>query len=599
MHLVNRLIIAGLAWAITILPAVRMTPAAQLDMGRYIPISEIKSGMVGYCLTVLEGSKIERFELKVLSIVKNASPGRDMILVHVTDPAFKDLGSVHGCSGSPVYIENRLAGAMAAGWDGSIKALSLVRPIEDMLSISEKTGSSRDKPALPISPSMLAEPIQLEKLTQSILSTLASQYPLNSELTLTTSLPEQTCQLIRSPFETLGLKLLSGQTSGQSQDEQIPTSFQPGSVLAVPLCSGDISFAVTGTATEVVDDKVYGFGHDFLGIGEVELPIACGFVHTVVVTNNTSFKFSSPGPILGTLRFDRTAGVIGFVGQQPKMIDLDINVRRFDDPQPRRYQCQLAFERRYTPLVLQAVVAGAALMQGPLPPEHHIRYNGTVVLSDSREINFENISADRSISDLVSELFALSAILLNNPFEPMDIRSINVEVELYPRSIQAGIWSVNLSDTTVEPGCTLTATVALRGWRGEMTRHKIELAIPADIPPGDYPLTVCGPEGYADFLRMTAPQQWTAVDADSLLNILDRVLNLPGDRLYLVMPLPPSGLAIRNLELPDLPPSRINLLADPKRILPYNPYRHWLGQSAGVGLVTQGGINVKLTVEKP
>lgn len=571
---------------------------ANWDASRYIQLSEVKTGMDAYCLTVLEGDKIEKFPLKILSIVKQARAAQDMILVVGTDERFKHLGSIHGCSGSPVYIDGRLAGALAAGWDGSIDPLYLVTPIESMLPIGQedkKFTSNYNKTSYV----ELSAPLDKQAICQKALQSL-KQTPLTSiQLPLATNLSTTACQRLNESMTAAGFVLMQADNTPlmNSQAEQ-KSAFVPGGVLSIPLCSGDLRMAATGTVTEVVGDKVYGFGHAFTGVSGVELPMASGTVYTVVATRLASMKLAGASEVAGTLRFDQETGVMGISGIIPRQIDLTMNVKRFDAAQDRAFQCKIVRDRNLTPMILRAAIAGAALYQGDLPLEHSIRYRCAFELETGQRMDFGGLSSGQHIMSMVSDVFSLSAALLNNPFASMYAKTITLDIEIAPDNLLASLWEAKIAQTVVKPGDIVKINVALKGFRSEPKLFAIDLQIPVTCPDGKYPLQVCGADAYQAFLLKTAPQRFTVVDTESLLAGLNQVLNIQSDRLYVCLPTVQSGLAVRNTELPNLPTSKMMLLVDPKRIEPTTPYQNFVETSVPTGLIVSGSTTIEITVDK-
>jgi hypothetical protein len=369
-------------------------------------------------------------------------------------------------------------------------------------------------------------------------------------------------------------------------------------VLALPLCSGDIRMAVVGTSTEVVGDKVYGFGHAFTGTGSVELPMSAGTVHTVIATRSTSFKLASAGEIVGTLRFDRAAGVVGLIGQKPGLIDLEITIKRFDDPQQRVFQCQVAKDSQLTPMILRSAVIGAALYQGDLPPEHNIRYQCSFQFANGQNLQFGNFSSGESIQAPAMNVFALAAALMNNPFQSIPPRKISLEIDIRPENRVVSLLETRLSDTTVAPGNSVKVHIKIKAFRSSAKELVVDFPIPADCPQGRYSLQISGVDGYQNFLMKTAPQRFMVTDAKSLLDGLGMVLNIPSDRIYVCMSTSQSGISIRNAELADLPQTKTALLTDSKRIQPTAPYQNFIETSIPTEFVLSSSAVMDLIVEK-
>lgn len=570
---------------------------AEWDSSRYISVDEIQPGMEAWCLTVLEGTKVQKFPLKVLSIVRNAEPGRNFILVMGTDEVFKHYGSIQGCSGSPVYIEGRLAGALASGWSQAVDPLYLVRPIKDMLEV-EASAETTKPAAFTAEVSDLLDPESADRrYLEYLKKNLSSRRMI---LPLAVSVPEAALDSVRPMLQALGMQPVAGSGQGfASGDSPNPEQMHiiPGGVLAVPLCFGDISLAGVGTATEVVGDKVFGFGHSMLGYGAIDLPMSAGTVHTTVANRSISFKFASTGPVLGSLTIDRATGVLGQIGKEPPLIPMTIHVERQDVPEVRDFHCQLAINELLTPLIARVALQGASEVFGGFPPEHSVEYEVNMQLDGHDPIHFSNVSTDSELAEASSETAAVMSLLMNNPYQAVAVKQIDVSFRMEPRSRQAEIWSVDLSDTTLKPGQWVTANVILQSYRSEKTVQAVRLQIPADLKPGQYVLQILSFSEYLGFQRKAAPYRFAAEDLPSMLGAVRRILHTRRNQLVAILLLPPGGIAIRNQELPDLPASRAILFQDDRRYVPAVVMQHWIQTETPMDMVPSGNITVQLTVE--
>lgn len=574
---------------------------AALSQGtsKYISIDEITPDMEAYCLTVFSGTEVEKFGLKVLSVVRNQQPGQDMILVLGTDERFLNSSVIHGCSGSPVYIDGRLAGALAAGWDKSLDPIYLVRPIQDMHEVGQAESMSFSQNAALIDYYDDSQPLDLSAFYNQYLAHLKNRTGSSQMyLPLSTSLPANVVEPFNGAFEGFGLMPIASGALLPSRSYSEAGKFEPGGLLALVLCGGDISLCATGTVTEVIGNQLYGFGHQFRGRGSVNYPIAAGMVHTVVTSRDRSFKFSSPGPVLGTLEIDQSSAVRGTIGQIPKTLDLTIEIDRYDDPQHRRYDCYLAVDPDLTPLILQVVLNGAVQMRGSFPMEHTVHYSGRIVVDGDDRINFDNISSQRALSEPSMEVSSAVAMLLNNPFKEAQIDSVSIEVELKPVNMTASIWAVEVNRTTVHPGQTVTALVTLKTYREEEESVKIDLKIPETLEPGKYQIQVLGPTEYQSFAAGMAPHKFRATDLASLKTGLNRVLQYRRDKLYAVMPTPSTGLIIRQHEMGQLPPTKMLLMQDSKRLIPLEPFKAWTENNITLDRIVRGRAEITLTVER-
>ena len=577
----------------------QFTEASEIiDKTRYITVDEIQADMEAYCLTVYEGTTVERFPLKVISVIKNHQPGRDMILVIGTDERFERTGAVRGCSGSPVYIDGRLAGALAMSFNYATDPLYLATPIEYMLKIGT-AGEDERSELTSIRPD-LSEPLDLDQFDQwfTNVSTRSVQSSDESLLPLLTSFPPSVCNELAPQFQSLGFRPIAGGIMEGSPGSHPEGEFEPGGVFTIPFCSGDISLSGAGTVTEVIGDKVYALGHHYLGYGSVELPMATGTVHTVISTRTNSFKLASPGQTAGAIRFDEAMGVCGYIGQIPKTIPLNITVNRFNDPQKRTYNCRLANNRIMTPSILRSALVGAGQMYGALPPEHTVRYSGSITPQGCEPIKFENISSGQDLMELITQAVSPVALLMNNPFKPTDIASLDFQIDISGESNRSDIWSVEISDSKVKPGESINIEIVLKSYLSRTKQYRIGFTIPKDVPAGQYELYIAGSNEYESFLRKTSPVKFLALDLLTLLDSIKQIVKIKNNRLYIVMLTPSGGVTILREQLPFLPKTKVMLLNDSKRVLPTLPYNHWKEEQIETDWVVSGERIFKITVEK-
>ena len=580
--------------------------AAQLDREKYIGTDEIVPGMEAYCLTCYKGTQIEKFPLEVLSVVRDVSLGRDAILVQGTGERFIHTGPVAGCSGSPVYIDGRLAGALAFGWNFSKDPLYGVTPIADMLQVGERAENQKNKIqnyktgytfdySVPIDfNDIYSSIVRFGSGSRKAISLSSLPCPL-----VTSGFPAGASQSINSLTESFGFIPVSGISGGSSSlvarrsslkprgtgHGSRSTELVPGACLAVPLVTGDITVDAIGTVTEVVGDKVYGFGHSFLGYGAIDLPMATGQVHTVVSSLARSFKLASAIETVGALQSDESTAVYGKIGAKAKMIPLTIEIDRFNDTKKRVYNCQLANNQLFTPLILSYVIDGLSATVGTLPPEHTIEYKMTINVEGAKSIVNENISTSVDVWELIEESAGSVAMLMNNPYSKADIKSLAISIRQLPENSAARIWSVDLSDSKVKAGQNIDVSIIVESFLKKKREYKIDFKIPEDLPAGTYDLILCGGYSWREFLLNTAPYKFTPENFTSLIDVINSILAVRRDSLYCVLILPPDGVAIERAELPDLPSTKTLIFQNARRTLNFEPYPHWQQKSLDIDAV--------------
>ena len=583
------------------------------DSAKYISIDEIKPGMEAYCLTEYGVAGIEKFGMEVVDVIRDinpsSSPGsRDAILVKGTDERFMHTGPVAGCSGSPVYIDGRLAGALAFTWSYAKDPLYGATPIAEMLAvgrggradISEQRAGQVDLGIDFTAPIDFAE---VDRRLRSGLIRASSGFRGANYLPcplITSGLPAEVREQLGAIVEPFGLMVVAGGGSGVGNNiaGAEKARLVPGACLAVPLVSGDISMSTSGTVTEVIGDKVYAFGHFLLGYGQIDLPMATAKVHTVVSNMASSFKLTSVLETVGAVTTDEAAGIIGQLGLQAKMIALTIRVDRYNDTEKRLYNCQLVNNRMMTPFYLRMTVAGAAFQLGDLPLEHMIEYKVNISIKDAESITFENISSGMGLNEVVMECYSAIGLLMNNPYGVVDIESIDIDMRIIPRSVVSRIWSVDLSDSKVKAGQSIRISAVLESVLAGKKQYQWDLEIPENLVPGKYELTVGGYRDYEQFLVKTVPHRFIAQNLPGLIEALNNSLQIDRDKLYCLLALPSGGVIIETAELPDLPATKVLLLQDTKRAMRIRPYSHWLERNIETDTVVIDKRAFQITIEK-
>jgi hypothetical protein len=575
----------------------------ELDRSRYITVDEIRPGMKAYCLTVYKGTQIEKFDLEVLDVVHKWRPGKDGILVRGTDERFIRSGPVMGCSGSPVYIEGRLAGALAWGSYFSKDAFYIATPIEEMLRVGQKNADATPDIVERGFAFDFSRPIDFAEIDAQIVkrgpannNAAAGAAALPCPLVVS-GLPPAFTEQLDAFAGPLGLKAVAGPAGGAGlqQNEQIPLA--PGACLAVAVVTGDITMDAVGTVTEVVGDKVYAFGHNMLGYGPIDLPMAAGRVHAVVSSVMFSYKMASAAGIVGALRADESTGVFGQIGAKARMIPMVIKVTRYNDNETRLYNCQIADNRLITPAIFRLCLAGATLMLGPLPPDHTIEYKVKVGVENAEPISFENVSTSMNLDEMIAESTGSVALLMNNPYKTVRIESIEAQVNITPKNAISRIWSVGLSDAQLKAGEEVEVDVVVESFLAQKRKYESRLKIPQELPPGKYELLVCGGYGYLQVLMKAAPNRFTPQNLSGLIDAINYILHIRRDNLYCILLLPAGGVTLENAELPDLPATKALVLQDAKRALTARPYQHWVERSLRTDAVIIDKKVMQITVE--
>jgi hypothetical protein len=576
---------------------------SEMDRTKYIGIDEIKSGDKAYCLTVYQGTNIEKFEMEVISIVKNAKPdifssgGKNTILVMGLDERFKHTGPVAGCSGSPVYIDGRLAGALAVGFSYSKDPLYGVTPIEEMLTTSDikqilPSGGSNGSIGLNLD---YSKPFSIDNVVDAYRRSFSLGGQQESLMPLITSLGANEEKFLYDFLGQNKFKVFSSSPSGAIPD--LDVKLEQGSTVCIPFVSGDISINALGTVTEVDGNKVYAFGHPFIGQGAIDLPMSNGYVHTFVSTITTSFKLGQAGKITGAFRNDESTAIFGIIGEQAPLIRLGITINAYNDI-PRKYNCMLAVHPKLTPMLANVAMLGAAEMKSGLPDEHLIKYKCSIDIDGYESIEYENFLCNQGFTPIAYEWLGILAAIMDNPYKKVKINSIDFQIDTEKRHSISTINKIAVSDTKLKPGQEIKVSIITEKYLGGKSSNEITLKVPDDIKDGKYKLTVCGQDYYRKFMIKSMPQRFVADSIESLIDVIKKSVSTPRKNMYVILELGSDGFSLERAELPAFPPSKMLVLDSPKRSIQPTPYGRWIEQNIATNDIIMNEISIDINVEK-
>lgn len=458
-----------------------------------IGVDEIEKGQKGYGLSVFEGSEPRRFDVEVVGVWKGSKPNTDYILAYLSGDIgggrnLRDVGVISGMSGSPVYFDDRLAGAVAFSWSFSRGALAGITPIEGMRRIS---GSPHPDP--PGATAAGGPPVSLDDLVAGRIPSdlLARELErLTPALSSVSEGASPSIQWFSSGFGDATRRLLGQRlaaplsTVGRTDD--VPGELAHGKAVGAMLIDGDLKLAANGTVTDRDGDTILAFGHPFLGLGPISLPMSEVEVVTVVASEFSSFKIANVGPVVGAFEQDRALGIQGRLGSQAPMIPVSLAMVDAAG-QREEFRMRVAAMPLLAPGMLGTAVLGAlevssytAGLQGlDADLRLRLRDHGVLHLTQS----FDGASAT---GDMVGFLIGLVGYLTQNELERVEIEGVEIEVFQADRPRTLTVTGVHADRSLVRPGQTVTLNVDLLPWRGEPLRHSVRVDVPEDAPDGPF-----------------------------------------------------------------------------------------------------------------
>ena len=498
--------------------------AAATDAPPTLPLARVKPGMTGYGLTVVHGTAIERFGIQVLGTLKGG-PVSDLILFRGTGPLIRDAGgTASGMSGSPLYIDGRMIGALSYGYHfaGQDADLSLATPIEEMLKLLAPVGAQAGMAPDPrifdaASPvTTPAGPVSRVVLMRSYADAAAYN---TSPLPGTVAVAPTAVPVFTGGISTGAMNLLTRQLGRYNLvpaqgyggfREFDPPQVEPGSSLGIELARGDIEVGAIGTVTYRRGTKILAFGHPFLNAGAAAMPLTAAWINTVVRSVDFPFKEGNVGRMVGTATQDRASGLAGEIGRFPRMFGVRVRVRDGDAP-PRTTAAQVVVRGDLAESLVPVVALSAVqksldrVSAGSAQVRITLRARGV-----PHEIVREDLAYDAADIATASVLDVPGAtqLLFGNFFRTLAPVDMTIEIAVQNEPNTALLVAADPSAKTVAPGGRLQVKVGLfpYGRKAAATRT-VSFKVPADFPPGPAFLVV-GSAGGANDLPLPTDQKF-------------------------------------------------------------------------------------------
>ncbi len=520
-----------------------------------MPLAEVRAGQHGIGRTVFEGDKIEDFQVEILGILANTGPRESIILARLSGGPLDHTGVMQGMSGSPVYINGRLIGAVALAFPYAKDPIAGIRPIEEMLRVSDMPGPVRPRlvagtllPALPtpLPPSQTQDSRMTEVATPLSLSGFSSK----------------AVEAFSPGLRALGLEPRQGMSTGGAGNLVMgdPSKLQPGAMISVELMTGDMSVGADGTLTCIDGEKVYAFGHRFLSVGPTDLPFTRSEVITLLANVNTSFKISAAKELMGVISQDRNTAVAGLLGRRAATLPLEISVTQ-DNASVGKYNMQVVNDRFLAPYLTQMAVFSALEATERATGSSSVQIRGRIEFEGRPEtVDLRSFFAGETSSAMVAATTTALPLsyVMQGAFDTLKVKRIVVVIETSNAKKDLSLSQLYTSRREAKPGETITLTAVFDGQNGTEVRRALQFKIPVGTAPGTLYFTVAdgGQTSLAD-LRQTAAL--TPHTPDQLIANVNRLRS--GDRAYLRVWRAEPAFEAGGDELPDPPPSVALVLA--------------------------------------
>ncbi|MGA3188081.1 MAG: SpoIVB peptidase S55 domain-containing protein [Bryobacteraceae bacterium] len=423
------------------------------------PLKDIRAGQHGVGRTVFSGSRVEEFDVEILGVLENMSPKESIILGRLKGGPLEHTGVMQGMSGSPVYIDGKLAGAVALSFPYSKDAIAGIRPVEDMLRVEP------DGPRVMARQRFMARDARLEEIATPVSFS---------------GFTSATLEHFGVQLREMGMDPRQGVSGGGKPTDRMgdPKNIEPGSMISAQLLTGDYSISADGTVTLIDGDHVYAFGHRFMDSGPSDVPFARAEVLALLPNLNSSFKISAAREWMGTLTDDRSMAVSGVMGRRAAMAPIDIHVGK------NVYHMQVVQDRVMTPLVTQMALFSAI--------DATERAQGGSTFSVTGHLDFEggSVRVDNVYSGDVA-VAALAALgvgtslnyAMASGFDAFKLKGVTLNVGVVDRKSQVQIADI-AAPRSVRPGENVELIVTLEGENGAESQRKVMYRVPVGAPPG-------------------------------------------------------------------------------------------------------------------
>ncbi len=439
----------------------------------FLPVSEIHEGMHGYAKTVVHGREISTFDVDVLGIMKGkGATGGDLILVKVSGPVIDESnGIAQGMSGSPVYIDGKLVGAVAYGFPQSGGRIGMVTPISDMLSLWTIDSDKKtiiQQPSKDLIP--IATPLMASGYSQDALDYMAKKLE----------------DFHMTPYAT----------AVTDTDENTPYALEPGSAVAASMVTGDLKLGAIGTVTYTDGNRMVAFGHPFMSKGNTAYFMHNSDIFTVIPSQNIPFKLGSVGAEVGKVDQDRGAGIAGLSGVTPDFTALHVSAKDLDLGTTKDLNVRMIQDEAMLPTLAATSVYNAVSNVIDRRGEGTVGLTYTLYPEDPKQKPFTRSNLYWSTSDVaersVDELYNVVKLLAQNRYEKYPLRQIQVDMNVTQERMTAQLLDATASPMIVSPGDSISVRVRLAPYRGEVFYKDLIFKVPKDQPYGDMVLEVRG-----------------------------------------------------------------------------------------------------------
>ena len=557
-------------------------PVLEASSIKTLQVRDIHVGMIGEGRTVFAGNNIETFEVTILGILNNFGPHQDMILARLDGGPLAHTGVIAGMSGSPVYIDGSLIGAIAYAFPFAKDPIAGITPIHEMFDATATPNRRQGLGALtfPLTPNRLAKviPPTLKPipLLSASLQEMNSLSPYLGRMLTPIATPASVHGFTGAAFDivapylrSLGIEPLMVSAATQSASyidtpivpKNDNVSLRPGDAVGVGLLTGDLEISATGTVTyvEPLTGVVYALGHPLFNLGPIEYPMKKSIVHLVLPSLMNSFKMTSSTETIGTWTQDRITAIKGVLHARPKMIPMSVLIKT-SRLQEKQYKLEIVDDELFSPVL--AFTALVAIFQATERQfgSQTFKVSAWLSTTDNRKIRIEDVFANRQAAMNASAIVSTPmSILMSNEFQEIGVDDIQVEVQAFEDLQTARLMRAWIEPNEITPGKTIRLKLLLKTYRGEEVLDMVDISVPENVGQGQVKLIVADAATLSSIERQEAKQSFQPRDLEQLIRAINSLRK--NNRLYVrLMRSDRKGAIVSGEYLTSLPPSVMDIL---------------------------------------
>ncbi len=537
------------------------------------PVDELKAGMVGIGRTVFQGDRLEEFKVHILGVLRNViGTRRNLILAKLEGGPLADTGVIAGMSGSPVYIDGRLVGAVSYSLGQfSKEPIAGITPFDEMIQDASVPAARRQAAHVDLQMPLTAEgmraslrqafswmrpfaetPGDVQVFGAGVDAGIGTMLrPIATPLTIG-GFDASVIDPLASAFREQGfLPMMAGAGQDVATTRQQP--LRPGDPIGVALVTGDLQFGATGTVTEVDGNRVYAFGHPFYGLGPTQFPMTRAYVHTILPSLFSSSKLASTGEIIGTVQQDRATAIAGTLGPGPGLIPIKLKLTS-DRGTTKTFNMSIVNDQLFTPLLAYVSILNTLSSYERQNGAASYIVRGSASVKKYGTVDFEDLfTGDQPSIGAATYVVGPINFLLRNAFEDVAIEGLNLEIEASEQSKSATLERVWIDGNRPKPGSMVTLKALMRTYRGEEITRSVPVEIPSNARGSVSIMVTDGSRLSQMEARDLQLQPLQTRDLPQMIRVLNQARK--NNRLYVRLVSPDAGAVVKGEALSSLPPS--------------------------------------------